>query len=62
MEFITGGLFVLVTVLCYDKFKPKSKAVVNATDVREDEYQKRYEEHFDALFNYTPDKAYRKVK
>lgn len=63
MEFVTGGLFVLCLCLIYDKFIPSksNKTEVKQIDKAEEEQQKRYIEHFDALFNYTPDKAYKKV-
>jgi hypothetical protein len=58
------GLFVLVSVSVYlgytigQKKKPKPEPI----DEQEKERQKRFNEHFQALFNYNEDIAYgRKV-
>lgn len=58
MEILTGALITLVALLLYDKFKKPKKEKVDA------EAQKREKEisdHFEALLNYTPEQAYRKV-
>lgn len=61
MEMIIGGLITLCGVLLYDKFKPKKKEPTETIDEREKERQKAYEDHWDSVFNYTPEKAYKKV-
>ena len=61
MELITGALFTLCCVLLYDRFKPHKAKEVEKVDEAEKELQKRYNEHFEALLNYTPEKAYKKV-
>lgn len=61
MEMITGALLTLCCVLLYDRFKPQKVKEVEPVSEEEKEQQKRYSEHFEALLNYTPEKAYKKV-
>lgn len=58
---ITGALLTLCCVLLYDRFKPHKAKEVDNVDEVEKERQRRYNKHFDALLNYTPEKAYKKV-
>lgn len=60
MEMIIGALGALCVMLLYDKFKPKT-VVLDKVDEKEVERQKVYEDHWDNVFNYTPEKAYKKV-
>lgn len=61
MEMITGALLTLCCVLIYDKYKQRKTKEVQGVDDAEKERQQRYNDHFDALLNYTPEKAYKKV-
>ncbi len=62
MEMITGALFMLCCVLIYDKFKPHKEKELSKMDTKQKEREREMIEHFDALMNYTPEVAYRKVK
>ena len=61
MEMITGALLTLCCMLIYDRFKPRNTKEVDKVDEVDKDRQKRYNDHFDALLNYTPEKAYKKV-
>lgn len=59
MEILIGALTALCAVLLYDKYKnPKTKEELTAEEkLRE----KEISDHFDAIMNYTPEQAYKKV-
>lgn len=61
MEMITGALLTLCCMLIYDRYKQRKTKEVQSVDDAEKERQQRYNDHFDALLNYTPEKAYKKV-
>lgn len=58
---ITGALLTLCCMLIYDRYKQRKTKDVQSVDDAEKERQQRYNDHFDALLNYTPEKAYKKV-
>lgn len=61
MEMITGALLTLCCMLIYDRYNQRKTKEVQSVDDAEKERQQRYNDHFDALLNYTPEKAYKKV-
>ena len=62
MDYLTGALIATVAFLLYDKFKPHVEKELTKMDTKQKEREKEMIEHFDALMNYTPEVAYRKVK